>query len=177
MRGIKMKIKNLILFSLILIIFTSFAQAQYEIKKSVLSNAGTNSITSNYKLKGTLGEQFTQEMQSASNIIQPGFWYSVMKITDVVDEAELPEVFELYQNYPNPFNPTTTIKYDLPKEASVTLRVYNILGQEVETLVNSVRPAGKYEIQWNAFGLASGFYIYRIEASNFVAVKKLVLLK
>ena len=173
-----MKTKSLILFALILVIFVPSALPQYEIKRNVFSNAGTNSTNSNFKLKGTLGEQFTQDMQSASTIIQPGFWYSAMKITDVDNEEGLPKEFALYQNYPNPFNPSTTIKYELPKEASVILKVYNILGQDVETLVNSVQLAGRYEIVWNASGLASGFYICRIETgSGFVSVKKLVLLK
>jgi hypothetical protein len=173
-----MKIKSLILFVLILVIFVPSALPQYEIKRSVFSSAGINSTNSDFKLKGTLGEQFTQTTQSASNVIQPGFWYSVKIITDVDDEVGLPKEFALYQNYPNPFNPSTTIRYELPIEASVTLKVYNVLGQEVEILVNSLQQAGKYEIVWNASGYASGFYICRIETrTGFVSIKKLVLLK
>jgi hypothetical protein len=168
-----MKTKSLILFALILVILVPSVLAQYEIKRSIFSSAGINSANSNFKLKGTLGEQFTQEMQSASNVIQPGFWYSVKIITDVDDDEGLPKEFALYQNYPNPFNPSTTIRYELPKEAMVTLKVYNILGEEVETLVNSLQLSGRYEIVWNASRYASGFYICRIETSSgFVSVKK-----
>ncbi|MDO8549646.1 MAG: T9SS type A sorting domain-containing protein [Ignavibacteria bacterium] len=98
-------------------------------------------------------------------------------ITGVGNEEELPKSYSLHQNYPNPFNPATTIKYELPKEVYVVLTVYNILGQEVETLVNSVQQAGRYEIYWDASDLASGFYIYRIEAGDFVEAKKLILMK
>lgn len=90
---------------------------------------------------------------------------------------EIPKKFELMQNYPNPFNPTTIIKYALPKEAHVTLKIYNVLGQEVVTLVNKNVDAGYHEVNFNASQLSSGIYIYRIEAGNFVATKKMMLLK
>ena len=90
---------------------------------------------------------------------------------------ELPKEFALYQNYPNPFNPSTTIKFDLPKDENVTLMVYNLLGQHIATLANERRPAGRYSIQWNAQGIASGVYIYRIKAGDFVGTRKLVVLK
>jgi hypothetical protein len=94
-----------------------------------------------------------------------------------VDEMGIPKKFELMQNYPNPFNPTTIIKYALPKEAHVTIKVYNALGQEVATLINQNVDAGYHEINFNASNLASGMYIYRIQAGNYVAVKKMMLLK
>ncbi len=94
-----------------------------------------------------------------------------------VDEMGIPKKFELMQNYPNPFNPTTIIKYALPKEAHVTLKVYNALGQEVATLVNNNVEAGYHEITFDASHLASGMYIYRIQAGDYVSVKKLLLLK
>jgi len=173
-----MYIKNFIFFNLVILICAPLVVSQYKIEKYILSSAGTNSINSNFRLKGTLGVPFTQEMQSASTVVKPGFWNSVIIITDVDEEVELPKEFALYQNYPNPFNPATTIKYELPKEVPVILKVYNILGQEVETLVNSIQQAGRYEIVWNASGLASGFYLYMIETgTGFVSVKKLILLK
>ncbi len=94
-----------------------------------------------------------------------------------VGETEIPKTFELMQNYPNPFNPTTIIKYGLPKEAHVSIKVYNALGQEVATLVNNTMEAGYHEITFDASHLASGMYIYRIQAGDFVAVKKMLLLK
>ncbi|MCX6175418.1 MAG: T9SS type A sorting domain-containing protein [Ignavibacteriales bacterium] len=97
-------------------------------------------------------------------------------LTDVEGEA-IPTEFALYQNFPNPFNPTTNIKFALPKESNVTLRIYNVLGQEVETLVNKVMPAGYHTVDFNATKLSSGMYIYRIEAGDFVQVKKMLLMK
>jgi hypothetical protein len=90
---------------------------------------------------------------------------------------ELPMEYALRQNYPNPFNPSTTIKYDLPKDSRVSLKIYDMLGREVATLVNGDQKAGFKSAEWNATGFASGVYFYRIQASDYVATKKLVLMK
>jgi len=92
-------------------------------------------------------------------------------------EVEIPLVYALEQNYPNPFNPSTTIKYSIAEDGFVKLAVYNMLGEEVALLVNAQQKAGRYEYNFNASGLASGVYVYRVEASNFTSVKKLMLLK
>lgn len=98
-------------------------------------------------------------------------------------ETVIPKEFALLQNYPNPFNPATTIRYDVPKSAYVTLVVYDVLGRVVATLVDGVQSANQYSVEFNASRLASGMYIYRIHARNqdgsgeFNAVKKLLLLK
>jgi hypothetical protein len=92
-------------------------------------------------------------------------------------QAALPMEFALSQNYPNPFNPTTTIKYDLPIDAGVSLKVFNIIGQEVVTLVNEEQKAGYRSVEWNASNVASGVYFYRLDAGSFTNVKKLLLLK
>ena len=99
-------------------------------------------------------------------------------ITDVNQKAtNLPTNFSIEQNYPNPFNPTTTINYSLPKASLVTIKVYDILGREVATLVNVQKVTGNYEVQFNAAKLASGVYFYRMQAGDFVETKKLLLLK
>lgn len=90
----------------------------------------------------------------------------------------IPREFKLYQNYPNPFNPVTLIKYDLPKEVNVTIKIYDLLGREVATLVNNeLKKAGRYELNWNAGNYASGVFFYRIEAGSYVNSKKMVLVK
>ncbi len=89
----------------------------------------------------------------------------------------IPTVFALHQNYPNPFNPTTTIKYDLPKDVKVVIKVYDILGRLVTTLINENQKAGYYQVQFNGNNLASGVYFYRIEAGDYKLSKKMVILK
>ena len=100
-----------------------------------------------------------------------------------IDEPLIPEVYALHQNYPNPFNPTTRIKYDLPENTHVTLVIYDIMGRQVQTMFsNHYQEAGYRHVVWNGqdqFGkpLASGMYFYRIQAGDFIRVRKMVLLK
>ena len=91
--------------------------------------------------------------------------------------TEIPSEFVLEQNYPNPFNPTTVIDFALPKATNVTLSIYNVIGEKVTELVNGKMAAGHHTVNFNASNLASGMYIYRISAGNFVATKKMMLLK
>jgi subtilisin family serine protease len=91
--------------------------------------------------------------------------------------STLPDRFSLSQNYPNPFNPATTISYSLPKASDVTVKIYNILGNEIMTLESGFKNAGNYNINFNASALASGVYYYKIQAGDFSDVKKLTLLK
>jgi flagellar hook assembly protein FlgD len=101
-------------------------------------------------------------------------------------EIEIPDKFELSQNYPNPFNPSTTIKFGIPENANVKLTIYNLLGQEVATLVNRDMSSGYYSIDWNAVAIgkqiSSGIYFYNINAigvsgNKFISTKKMILLK
>ena len=92
-------------------------------------------------------------------------------------EDETPRHFSLSQNYPNPFNPSTTIRFDLPKATFVTLKVYNLLGEELETLLQEYRLAGFHKIHWTAEGLSSGHYFYRLQTGEFIDTKKFILNK
>ncbi|GJQ64525.1 MAG: hypothetical protein SCALA702_35780 [Melioribacteraceae bacterium] len=94
-----------------------------------------------------------------------------------VANHEIPTEFNLAQNYPNPFNPATTIKFSLPADSKVVLKVYNTLGEEVATILNNVMEAGYHEVNFNAVNFTSGVYFYTIEAGEFTSVKKMVLLK
>jgi hypothetical protein len=89
----------------------------------------------------------------------------------------IPTEYSLKQNYPNPFNPTTQIRYSIVNGGIVTLKVFDLLGREVATLVNEEKPAGTYQVEFNAKGLASGIYFYTLVSGNFAATKKLILLK
>jgi hypothetical protein len=93
------------------------------------------------------------------------------------DGAGTPVAFELHQNYPNPFNPTTKFTYDLTRETRVSLKVYNIIGQEVATLVNEIQSSGYKSVTFDATNLASGAYYYRLQTDNFTAVKKMMIMK
>ncbi len=105
--------------------------------------------------------------------------------TTAIDEREdaaLPKEFALGQNYPNPFNPETEIRYELPRQSQVVLVVFNLVGQKVKTLVNGKIAAGRYTAQWNGRdeagkSLASGVYIYRLEAGDFVQARRMLLVK
>jgi hypothetical protein len=96
---------------------------------------------------------------------------------NAIAKEKIPTRFDLKQNYPNPFNPVTNIKYDLPKDVFVTVKIYDILGREIKTLVNEFKNAGSYIISFNGSELASGIYFYRIQAGSFVSVKRMVLVK
>ena len=89
----------------------------------------------------------------------------------------IPKDFDMLQNYPNPFNPTTTIQFNLPKETQVKLTVYNVMGQEIVTLISENRVAGIHKVQWDASNLPSGLYIYQLTAGATVLNKKMTLLK
>jgi photosystem II stability/assembly factor-like uncharacterized protein len=91
--------------------------------------------------------------------------------------AVLPDNFILMQNYPNPFNPSTTIKFSIPETGNIKLKVYDILGNEVATLVNEEKAPGNYSVEWNASSLASGVYVYRLTAGSFVQTRKMILMK
>ena len=94
-----------------------------------------------------------------------------------VEKEKLPADYFLSQNYPNPFNPSTKIEYSMKEGGQVTLKVYDILGREVAVLVNENKPAGNYIVEFNAANLPSGVYVYRLIAGNFIAAKKLILMK
>ena len=87
------------------------------------------------------------------------------------------ESYDLAQNYPNPFNPSTTIKYQIPEDGMVTLKIYDILGREIKTLVNEQKSIGRYEVKFDASDLTTGVYIYRLKVNDFVSVKKMILVK
>lgn len=126
---------------------------------------------------------FTEAMAADSSIsILPfEFINGEISISPSVGVKETPKIspikFELCQNYPNPFNPTSTIRFDIPKASFLTLKVYNVLGQEVATLVNEKREAGKYEVKFNASTFSSGVYFYRLTTETFIDIKKCVIIK
>ncbi|MCF7804131.1 MAG: lamin tail domain-containing protein [Candidatus Marinimicrobia bacterium] len=134
-------------------------------------------------LIGIVG-QFSFDDPLAGFQILPRFPEDIIEkeAVGIGNENGLPMVFDLEQNYPNPFNPTTTIKYQLPEQANVRLVVYNMLGQQVRTLVNEQKEAGYYTVQWdginnNGVKISSGVYFYHIKAGEFNLTRKMVFMK
>jgi hypothetical protein len=116
------------------------------------------------------GSKFQYRLKQVDN--DGTFEYS-----DIVEVEVVPTQFELSQNYPNPFNPTTTIRFSLPKETQVKINIYNTLGELVDTIAEGTYEAGYHKVTFNASSLPSGAYIYRIESSDFLHTKKMLLLK
>lgn len=132
-----------------------------------------DTVDGNFGIGGGLGG----DGDGGDNIqLKRKIYWENEKLSGIVNN--IPKEFNLYQNFPNPFNPATVIKYDLPKDVKVIVKIYDLLGREVTTLVNNeFKNAGRYELNWNAGNYASGVYIYRIEAGDFVSTKKMILVK
>jgi len=115
------------------------------------------------------------------NLFFPAFTPGEITIQTPLDADDdpfaVPRMLALDQNYPNPFNPSTTISFSIPERSHVNLRIFNVLGQEVTTLVDEIKSAGEYEIEWNAGLQASGIYFYRLQVEDRVLTKKMALLK
>ena len=168
-------------------------------KKVILSAAGMNNFESYeiYLLDERLSKLYNLREQlvvEISPIHQNNNYSLIIGSKDFVanrKETLAPKEFALYQNYPNPFNPNTIIQYTIPAsltegihsenpskgETYVTLRIYDILGKEIATLVNEEQTPGNYEVEFSANGLSSGIYIYELHAGNFRDIKKMSLLK
>jgi hypothetical protein len=172
-------LKFLISLCCCFLLLSSFTFSQPDLKANVVSAGGSISVNSNYNLNGSLGQSGIGLVLNSNYTHRAGFWENVYFIlTDVDDsESELPISFGISQNYPNPFNPTTTIKYSVPEESFVSIRVYDILGRLVTSLVEEEQTIGYYEVKFNAINIASGAYFYRMEAGDFVDIKKLIILK
>ena len=172
--------KNKIIdIAIIALLFVATALPQYQITNNVISSGGNVISNSNNNFVSTVGEAFIGKSSNTVNQNQIGFWYAFQQttITDVEEEETIPTVFKLEQNYPNPFNPSTKIKFAVPEKSNVLIKVYDILGSEVTTLVNEEMDAGWYENNFNAVGLSSGVYLFRMEAGSYVSTKKMIYLR
>lgn len=135
------------------------------------------------ELNGFGGQAFGYQINSNSKgdifYLDSGSLYKIDRtITSVhSEENSIPQQITLYQNYPNPFNPSTTISYSLPQHTFVTLKIYNNLGQELETLVNEEKSAGIYSVLFDGSRVSSGIYFYRLQTENFSQTRKFILLK
>jgi len=142
------------------------------------SNAGENDNDENTLIieDGYIANQFMQEFKKRYNEAG-GTGTFIIPIVDVEDFGITEFNYTLHQNYPNPFNPVTTIRFEVPFAQHVELSVFDMLGREVKVLYNDVAPAGVVAIDFNAKGLSSGVYFYRLKTQDFITSKKLLLLK
>ena len=155
------------------------ALGTHDWETAYLSNAANGNEMSDPQLNGIsrVQNKLLDPRPAHSNITWQNLSDFPTAIRILVNETVIPEDFSMLQNYPNPFNPTTTIQFNLPKDAAVKLTIYNIMGQEVATLVNGLHVAGIHKVQWDASSLPSGMYIYRFEAGSTVSNKRMMLLK
>ena len=147
----------------------------YQSIAELIGFMGLTSISGDWTVFATDGVDTTQSGD---------VWNITLDASDVlsVDGEVLPTVFALHQNYPNPFNPVTTLRYDLPEDAMVSITIYDVMGRRVKSLVNTTQVAGYRSVRWdatNSFGepVSAGMYIYMIQAGQFTKTKKMVLLK
>ncbi len=133
-------------------------------------------LTGNRRVWSVGGCPFTPYASAGTNVLNCGVYVSpVSGVTPIT--SKIPKEYKLEQNYPNPFNPVTKISFDLPVSGLVSLKIYDILGKEVATLVNEIKNAGRYSIDFDGSSFASGTYFYRLESNGFVSTKKMMLIK
>lgn len=128
----------------------------------------------NDELAKDLAESVNNQQMIAAGIVPEG--NILFKTGEGTNNIEI-TTYELFDNYPNPFNPATTIKYQTPNAGFVTLKVYDVLGNEVTTLVNERKEEGRYQITFDASSLSSGVYIYQMRINDFIDTKKMILMK
>jgi hypothetical protein len=142
---------------------------QWVVDKTILTNWGLADNLWNVKFVNT-------NTAFVSGYNGTVYKLNVLSGTGIDNEISLSE-YSLSQNYPNPFNPVTTIEFSIPKQEFVSLKVYNILGEEISTLVNSSMQTGKYSVYFDGSKLPSGMYFYKLTAGNYSSVKKMMLIK
>ncbi|MFA5831876.1 MAG: T9SS type A sorting domain-containing protein [Bacteroidota bacterium] len=140
------------------------------------NGSGENYLATLDTLNG-IATLVSENPMSVSNLTAIAISSNIVNSVSLGNNVHLPTEFSLSQNYPNPFNPSTMISYQLPTTSNVNLKIFDLLGREIATLVNEEQIAGWKEVQWNATGFASGLYLVKMESTNFVETKKILLMK
>jgi hypothetical protein len=158
----------------------SNAQNNIAVRWSVLSMGSFAGGSSNRLVRGIVGQTLTGTAGIENLVLSAGFLADPLLRDPMLSAGEpqtVPSTFELCQNYPNPFNPKTVVSCQLPAASSVRLVVYDLLGREVAVLLDEERPPGAYSITFDASNFASGVYFYRLTAGEYVAIRKMLLLR
>ena len=166
-----------VLALLLLFVLSGSAIAQYQIEESVVGSGATDSSGGSYQLIGTVGQPAIGVTGGGSYTNEIGFWYMPGWVLTGIDGGEVQLRTFFGQNFPNPFNPVTMLSYGLAAPAHVEIRVYDVAGREVRTLVDTDMEPGRYQAVLDAGGLAGGVYFARMVAGEYVETKKLVLIK
>lgn len=170
--------------ALMLAMFLAFSHgdlfAQYQIQNALIGTSGGDVSGEGLTISSTIGQPVAGSSTGSRFLVGSGFWQmpGIVVATSVEQTGpEVPGEFSLEQNYPNPFNPGTVIQFSLPQTAEVQLKVYDMLGREVATLINEQKSAGSYNVTFNAASLSSGVYFYRIIAGNYVETRSMTFVK
>jgi len=168
----------ILVFLCLLVAMLTTASAQTVVGNFAIAGGGGIVGDATSRILFTIGQPAPGPVAGSPYAIHAGYLGADYVITGVLGSGpDIPTVFALHQNYPNPFNPSTTIQYDLPEGAFVTLKIYNLLGAEVATLVDREETAGYKFAVWQSPNVASGMYVYRVTAGGNVVAKKLLLLR
>jgi len=143
----------------------------------------SESINLNAYINKTVKFRFT--MYTDNGLPGDGFYFDDFKVVNYTNtyagiintSNEIPTVYSLSNNYPNPFNPSTNIKFGIPKDGFVSMKVYDITGREVSNLISQQMKAGQYEVNFNASAISSGVYFYRLNVNNFTGTKSMVIIR
>ncbi|MEO6694199.1 MAG: T9SS type A sorting domain-containing protein, partial [Ignavibacteria bacterium] len=162
---------------------TTMGRYEYGIAK--YDEFGTQKWLARYSYNNRFCEISDAEIDDDFNLLVTGHcgnYMTTVKWSQIITNIstvsnQIPDGYKLYQNYPNPFNPSTNIQFDLPKDNFATVKIYDLLGKEVTTLINEYKKAGSYVISFNGNNLSSGIYYYSIETGNFNQVRKMILIK
>jgi hypothetical protein len=171
-----------LLFLLFLNAGAALAQSStnYTIQKWIVDQGGDFSQSTGYRLLDAIGQPSALGTAASTHYsVASGFLAGGVVSTGVEETGEpaISREFRLFQNYPNPFNPETTIQFSVKKSCRTVLKVYDLLGREVAQVVDKQHRPGVYEVRFDAAGLSSGLYFYRIQMGNFQAVRKMVVLE
>ncbi|MBA4312085.1 MAG: hypothetical protein C0417_05605 [Chlorobiaceae bacterium] len=173
--------RAVILLPLCLMFVSNYALSQNTKVTWLSFNMGfAESNVTNTVLKSVVGQNFVGTSLLGNTQVISGFLADTLfrgTLVAVKDNEELPATYSLEQNYPNPFNPSTTVQFSIVNTQLTVLKVYDVLGKEVVTLVNEIKPPGAYTVRWDAVGFPSGVYYYRLQSGSFIETKKLILMK
>jgi len=180
---------RIVIWSLAAVAFFCVAAGSgaYSLKADVIDGGGTKMVSSGHILRGSVAQLTIGKVSSPNYVAYIGFWHPPYAVGPGIEESgsyqgTTPRIFSLSQNYPNPVVNSTAIKYTLPRDAFVDVRVYNSAGQEVRTLVHATQKSGYYRISWDLRGVSgddipNGVYFFRMRAADFTGTRKLVILR